>query len=98
MFSNKFIYFYIYKFYATDKIAIFPLLYIIFVNSKYGVVPENMLNTFYNELIEFGLTKTKLFGDDGTHTYDEKRDYYLYEYPKEFSKVAANNPDIFNKS
>ena len=74
---------------------------IIFTNSKYDAVPDEkfskILNTFYNELIEFGLTKTKLFGDDGTHTYDEKRDYYLYEYPKEFTKVAANNPEIFNK-
>lgn len=69
----------------------------LFLNSPYGVFKnEVILDTFYNELVEFGLTKTKLFGDDGSRTYDEKRDYYLYEYPSEFLKVLAANPQIAN--
>lgn len=71
----------------------------LFNNSPMGIVEnERVLNTFYNDLIIFGLTKTKLFGDDDTNSYEQKRNYYLNSYPKEFIKVIANNPDIANLS
>ena len=71
----------------------------LFNNSPMGIVEnERVLNTFYNDLIIFGLTKTKLFGDDDTSSYEQKRNYYLNSYPKEFIKVIANNPDIANLS
>ena len=71
----------------------------LFNNSPMGIVEnERILNTFYNDLIIFGLTKTKLFGDDGTSSYEQKRNYYLNSFSKEFIKVIAENPDIANLS
>ena len=63
-------------------------------NHPNGMLSDKLLNTFYEELIEFGLSKTSLFGNDDKHTFDEKRDYYLYNYPKQFLTIKANNPDI----
>ena len=65
-------------------------------NHPLGILKDQQLNKFYSEMIEFGLSKTKLFGDDGKHTFDEKRDYYLYDYPQQFLAIKANNPDIAN--
>ena len=68
----------------------------VFKNSSKGVINEEILDIFYDDLVTFGLTKTRLFGNDGTSTFDEKRDYYLYSYPEQFIKVLADNPDIAN--
>lgn len=70
----------------------------IYDNSPRGIVSDTVLEDFYSELTEFHLTKTKLLGDDGNMTFDQKRDYYLYDFPKEFNNVIANNPDIANIS
>ena len=63
-------------------------------NADGGVVREKMLNNMYSELVEFALSKTRLFGDDDTSTFDEKRNYYLNEFYKTYIKVLAENPDI----
>ena len=39
-----------------------------------------------------------MLGDDNNATFDEKRDYYLYDFPKEYLGVLAANPDIANMS
>lgn len=74
----------------------------LFNNSPTGIIEGKaavkQLNTFYNDLIVFGLTKTKLFGDSETGTYEQKRNYYLNSFPNEFVKVIAANPDIANLS
>lgn len=74
----------------------------LFNNTPTGIIEGKgavrQLNNFYNDLIIFGLTKTELFGDSKTGTYEQKRNYYLNSYPKEFIKVIANNPDIANLS
>lgn len=74
----------------------------LFNNSPTGIIEGKVavkqLNTFYNDLIVFGLTKTKLFGDSETGTYEQKRNYYLNSFPNEFVKVIAANPDIANLS
>lgn len=63
-------------------------------NHQFGILPDAQLNDFYSEMVMFGLTKTKLLGDDDRHSFDEKRNFYLYDYPKIFLKVKADNPDI----
>jgi len=68
----------------------------LYKNSPRGIVADDTLNKFYDELVEFGLTKTELFGNDSERTYDEKRDYYLYRFPKKFLGIIADNPDIAN--
>lgn len=67
-------------------------------NSPRGTVTDDVLNSFYSELVEFALSKTKMLGDDDDATFDEKRDYYLYDFPKEYLRVLAANPDIANMS
>lgn len=63
-------------------------------NSDKGIISDKLVTAFHNELVEFALSKTKLFGDDGESTFDEKRDYYLYDFPSEILSIIANNPDI----
>ena len=52
------------------------------------IAPDNwdqkIVKKFYYELIQYALTRTKLFGDDGTNTLEKKRNYYLYDFPKKF--------------
>ena len=67
-------------------------------NSPTGIVSDDTLNSFYSELVEFALSRTKMLGDDNNATFDEKRDYYLYDFPKEYLGVLAANPDIANMS
>lgn len=67
-------------------------------NSPLGIVSKATLNSFYSELVEFALSKTQMLGDDKQATFDEKRDYYLYDFPKEYLRVLAANPDIANMS
>lgn len=52
------------------------------------------INGIYNQLVQFSLTKTKLFGDDDTMTYEAKRKWYLDEFPKIFKDYIVNNKDI----
>lgn len=67
-------------------------------NSPIGIISDDTLNSFYSELVEFALSRTKMLGDDDNATFDEKRDYYLYDFPKEYLGVLATNPDIANMS
>lgn len=63
-------------------------------NSPKGFVNSETLDKFYSELVEFALSKTHLLGNDANSTFDEKRDYYLYDFPKEYLAVLAANPEI----
>jgi hypothetical protein len=60
-------------------------------NKKVGT---KVIETFYKDLVQFGLTKTKLFGDDEKETFEEKRDYYLKEFPKKYLQILEANPEI----
>lgn len=53
-----------------------------------------LVNHFYKDLVTFALSSTRTFGDDGTSTFEEKRDYYLNEYPTEFLAQKSRNPEI----
>ncbi len=63
-------------------------------NSARITLLDKTINTWFKDASYFALTKSKLFGDDGTHTYDQKRHYYLYEFPKKLMDIIAQNPDI----
>lgn len=67
----------------------------LFSNASYSraITPE-ILNKFYSDMITFGLSNTKLFGNDGKRTYAQKRDYYLYDFPMKAMSVIKDNPDI----
>ena len=64
---------------------------IVVANSKMGT---KVVETLYKDIIQFGLTKTQLFGDDDNMTFEEKRDYYLKEFPAKYLQILKDNPDI----
>lgn len=70
----------------------------LFRNSQYDNISDRMLEKFYSELVTFGLSKTSIFGNDENNTFDQKRDYYLYDFPKEFINIITNpsNREIAN--
>ena len=67
-------------------------------NSGFDNVPDQVLNTLYKDFIYYALTHSKIFGNgievNGKSTYEDKRRFYLYEYPKHLMTIIANNPDI----
>lgn len=68
-------------------------------NSGFDNVPDQVLNTLYKDFIYYALTHSKLFGNgievrDGISTYEDKRRFYLYQFPKQLMTIIANNPDI----
>ena len=72
----------------------------LYKNSPYFSLNDSTLDKFYSDLTRFALSKTKLFGNDDNKTFDEKRDYYLYKFPKKFLEFKMNpkNKDIANLS
>lgn len=67
-------------------------------NAGYDNIPEQVLNTLYKDSMYYALTHSKLFGNgievNGKSTYEDKRRFYLYQYPKQLMKIIAANPDI----
>ena len=63
---------------------------ILYNNSAYNTISDKLLDNFYSGLTKFALSRTKMFGNDGTRTFDEKRDYYLYKFPKKFLEFKLN--------
>lgn len=75
-------------------------------DNKYGTVNDKTMNTIFNDFTTFILSKTSFFGNDGESTYAQKRDWYLYEFPKKFLDIlstrggeydAINSLDIIKK-
>ena len=67
-------------------------------NSGFDNVPDQVLNTLYKDFIYYALTHSKIFGNgievNGKSTYEDKRRFYLYQFPKQLMTTIANNPDI----
>lgn len=67
-------------------------------NSGFDNVPDQVLNTLFKDFIYYALTHSKIFGNGikvhGKTTYEDKRKFYLYEYPKQLTTIIAHNPDI----
>lgn len=68
-------------------------------NSGFDNVPDQVLNTLFKDVTYYALTHSKLFGNgievrDGISTYEDKRRFYLYQFPKQLMTIIANNPDI----
>ena len=72
-------------------------------NCKRGMLPNTAYNrTVYTadkllkDMVTFALSDTKMFGNDEVNTYEQKRDYYIYEYPTKFMEILKDNPDLEN--
>ena len=53
-----------------------------------------IVSQMYNDWVVYRLSKTSLFGNDGTMTFDEKRQYYLYQFPEEFMKLKQQIKEL----
>lgn len=63
-----------------------------------GTLSDDTMDDLFFEMTTFLLSKTKLFGNDSDSTFEEKRNYYLYEFPKELIdiKQSSEYEDINN--
>lgn len=68
------------------------LVDLLYQNSPFDTISDEMLEKFYSELTTFGLSMTSIFGNDENSTFDQKRNYYLYQFPKDFMDIISN-PD-----
>ena len=55
---------------------------------------RRIISQAYKDWVVFRLSGTKLFGDDETMTFDQKRQYYLYQYPTIFMKLKEEIPEL----
>lgn len=55
---------------------------------------DMLLQNFYQQLVEYALTNTDLFGTTKQSTLEDKRQYYIYDFPAEFLKVVASKPEL----
>lgn len=63
---------------------------------RYGETATKTTNNYFKAAIQFALGRTKLFGNDGEMTLEQKRDYYLTRFPEEFIKIKNSNEEIGN--
>lgn len=57
---------------------------------------DRLLQDFYQQAVEFALTETNMFGTTDSNTFEEKRDYYIYDFPADFLKVVSETPELEN--
>lgn len=67
-------------------------------NSPNNNLSDNIIEMFYSDFTTYALSKTKLFGDTDTDSFNKKRNYYLYDFPHKFMTIISdpNNKDIQN--
>lgn len=53
---------------------------------------ESIIDIACRDFIVFLLSKTQIFDGDGQSTFDEKRQYYLYQFPEKFMQFKASHP------
>ena len=64
------------------------------IEAETTTLTEDNLATIYKDFTTYLLSGTKRFGDEDTQTLEQKRDYYLYQFPQEFNRILKENPDI----
>lgn len=88
------------KYFAQLNPYVNELVEELFRNSPKDRLDDKLLERFYSELVTFGLSKTSTFGNDENNTFDQKRDYYLYDFPRDFINTITDtaNKDIASLS
>lgn len=65
------------------------------IQANYSVpISSKTIETIYKAVLQFSLSNTELFGNDSNMTLEEKRSYYINEFPKEFNRIIHRNSDI----
>ena len=63
--------------------------------SKTGKLDVKTINSIYNDLLVYVMSKTKFFGNEfGEITSEDKRRNFINNFPSEFKKIVTNNEDI----
>jgi hypothetical protein len=62
--------------------------------SKAQKLNVKTVNSVYNDFLAYVLTKIEFFGTDSNRTIEEKRSYYINEFPRKFQEIKESNPDI----
>lgn len=55
---------------------------------------RKIMSLAFKDWVVFRLSKTTLFGDDDNMTFDQKRQYYLYEFPTKFLQLKEQIPEL----
>ena len=55
---------------------------------------ESTMEEAYRGITLYQLSKTRLFGDDGKLSAEEKRKYYTTKYARKFKRLLEQNPDV----
>ena len=58
--------------------------------TRRGTLDVGTMNSIYNDLLAYTLSKTEFFGKEGI------RDHFINSFPDEFDKIVSQNPDIAN--
>ena len=63
--------------------------------SKTGKLDVKTINSIYNDILVYVMSKTKFFGSEfGEITSEDKRRNFINNFPSEFKKIVTNNEDI----
>ena len=60
----------------------------------YSEKTRAILDKFFEAETVYGMSDTKMLGDDESQTYFEKLDWYINEFPKWFSKFKTAHPEL----
>lgn len=64
--------------------------------TKLGRLDAKTLNSFYKDLLAYGMSRIEFFGSEDNILDREKRAAFIKDFPAEFTKITESNPDIAN--
>ena len=64
--------------------------------TKLGRLDTKTLNSFYKDLLAYGMSRIEFFGSEDNILDREKRAAFIKDFPAEFNKIIESNPDIAN--
>lgn len=64
--------------------------------TRTGILDAKTMNSIYNDLITYIMSKTPFFGDEFAVSSKEKRKWFVTKFPQYFKEVVSKNEDIAN--
>lgn len=64
--------------------------------TRTGILDAKTMNSIYNDLITYIMSKTPFFGDESAVSSKEKRKWFVTKFPQYFKEVVSKNEDIAN--
>lgn len=62
--------------------------------TKFGRLDEKTRNSIYNDILTYYMSQYSQFGADDTRTAQEKRDYYINQFPQDFAKFKEEHSEL----